>query len=364
MAPHSPLSVGRIVLTRSLLGAVGVIACIVFAAYSPYFWSVDNLLNLLSDLALAGIVAIPATFLMMSGHVDLTVGAAAAFAGIVVAATTPDYGLLVATLVAVGAGALIGLINGLLVTIADVNSIAATFASMSLLRGLAYLVPSGLAIYLPGFRTLGNAQPILGLSLPLLIFLALLLLGGLLSRSGIGRRTRGMGALPAASRLDAAPERRWVVGLFVVSGLAAVLVGLIRTSQLGTGLPTAAIGIEITVLTAVLLGGGRLAGGRGSVLGTALALLVISVIDNGLSLTNVTAYAGQVFHAVLLVIALVIDQPLRRRKHSPARADKSAAEVILIARSTPPAVSDSEQYVTSHKPEPESRAVRFDTPPH
>lgn len=104
-----------------------------------------------------------------------------------------------------------------------------------------------------------------------------------------------------------------MIGLFVASGLAAALVGLIRTSQLGTGLPTAAIGTEITVLTSVLLGGGRLAGGRGSVVGTVLALLVISVIDNGLSLTNVTAYAGQVFHALLLIIALVIDRPLRRR---------------------------------------------------
>lgn len=102
-----------------------------------------------------------------------------------------------------------------------------------------------------------------------------------------------------------------MIGLFVASGLAAALVGLIRTSQLGTGLPTAAIGTEITVLTSVLLGGGRLAGGRGSVVGTVLALLVISVIDNGLSLTNVTAYAGQVFHALLLIIALVIDRPLR-----------------------------------------------------
>ena len=145
------------------------------------------------------------------------------------------------------------------------------------------------------------------------------MIAAVLSRSAVGRRSRDNGALPAAERLDGPRERRWVIALFVVSGLAAALVGLIRTSQLGTGLPTAAIGLELTVVTAVLLGGGRLAGGRGSVAGTLLALLMISIIDNGLSLANVTPYAGQVFHAALLLLALVIDGPRRPTRGAPTR---------------------------------------------
>lgn len=141
MPTDASASARRIALTRSVLAVIGVVACVVFASVSPYFISVDNLINLLNDLALAGIVAIPAIFLIMSGHVDLTVGAAAAFSGIVVAATAPGSGLFVAVLLAVASGALIGVVNGLLVTVAEVNSVAVTFASMSLLRGLAYLVP-------------------------------------------------------------------------------------------------------------------------------------------------------------------------------------------------------------------------------
>ncbi|SDO36103.1 ribose transport system permease protein [Nakamurella panacisegetis] len=316
MTAVDAVSVRRIALTRTVLAVVGALACLVFASASPYFLSVDNLINLLNDLAVVGIVAIPATFLLMAGQVDLTSGATAAFAGLVVALTSPQLGIIVAVLVAVATGAVVGLVNGLLVTVADVSSVAATFGSMSLLRGLAYLVPSGLAIYLPGFRALGNARPFLGLSLPFLIFLGLLILGGALSRSDIGGGCREIGILPAAERMAGRPARRGIVALFVASGLAASLVGLIRTSQLGTGLPTAAIGVEITVLTAVLLGGGRLNGGRGSVIGTSLALLVMTIIDNGLSLSNVTAYAGQVFHAALLIIALVIDRPLRRRRRA------------------------------------------------
>lgn len=327
-ATFESTSARRITLTRTVLAVIGAVACVVFASVSPYFVSVDNLINLLNDVALAGLVAIPATFLIMSGHVDLTIGAAAAFTGIVVAAAAPGSGLFAAVLLAVASGALIGLINGVLVTVAEVNSVAVTFASMSLLRGLAYLVPGGLAIYLPGFRGLGNARPLLGLSVPFLIFVSLVAIAVVLARSAVGRRCRAIGRLPPAVRLDGGRERRWVVALFVASGLAAALAGLIRTSELGTGLPTAAIGIEITVITAVLLGGGRLAGGWGSVTGTLLALLVISVIDNGLSLANVTAYVDQVFHAALLIIAIAIDRPLRRRKRIPpaTRPDESKRE--------------------------------------
>ena len=309
-APSAP-SNRRTTLARTVLAITGILAFVVFSISIPYFFSVDNLINLLNELALVGIVAMPATFLIMSGQVDLSIGATAAFVGIVLAAAAPESGLLTAVLLAVGTGMLIGVVNGLLVTAGGVNSIAATFTSMALLRGLAYLIPSGLAIAVSGFRSLGTTRPILGIALPTLIFGAAALIAALLSRSAAGRRSRDTGLLPAAERLDGPRERRWVIALFVISGFSAALVGLIRTSQLGTGLPTAAIGIELTVVAAVLLGGGRLAGGRGSVAGTLLALLMISIIDNGLSLANVTPYAGQVFHAALLLLALVIDRPPR-----------------------------------------------------
>ncbi len=306
-------------MTRIVLVVTTVAALVVFSLSIPYFLSVDNLFYLLNELALAGILAMPATFLIMSGQVDLSVGATAALVGIVLAATAPDFGLATAVLVAAGSGLLIGVVNGLLVTAGGVPSVAATFASMALLRGLAYFVPSGLAITVAGFRSLGNTRPVLGLALPTLIFAGAVAIAAVLSHSPVGRRSRDIGLLPVDERLDGRPERRWIVALFIGSALAATLVGLIRTSQLGTGLPTAAIGVELTVVTSVLLGGGRLAGGRGSVIGTLLALLMISVIDNGLSLTNITPYAGQVFHAALLLVALVLHRPDRRARLSGPR---------------------------------------------
>ena len=184
---------------------------------------------------------------------------------------------------------------------------------MALARGLAYLIPSGLAIVLLGFRALGNTEPFWGIALPTFIFGALAVVAAALSRAA-GRPAAGPSGgsrEPAAGA--AGPNDGGCSGSTWSPRLAATLVGLIRTSQLGTGLPSAALGLELTVVTAVLLGGGHLAGGRGSVGGTLLALLLMYTINNGLSLANVTAYAGQVFTAALLVIALVIDGPLPRR---------------------------------------------------
>ena len=145
MTTSSAPSGRRTALTRAALAVIAVLAFVMFSYSIPYYFTVDNLINLLNEVALAGIVAMPATFLIMSGQVDLSVGATAAFVGIVLAATAPESGPLTAVLLAVGTGLLIGLVNGLLVTAGGVPSIAATFASMALVRGLAYLVPSGLA---------------------------------------------------------------------------------------------------------------------------------------------------------------------------------------------------------------------------
>ncbi len=191
----------RTTLTWLVLTAISAVALVTFSFAVPYFLSVDNLINLLNEVALAGIVTMPATFLIMSGQVDLSVGATAAFVGIVLAATAPGSGLAPAVLIAVGSGLLIGLVNGLLVTVGGVASVAATFASMALLRGLAYLVPSGLAITVAGFRSLGNTRPVLGIALPTLIFGGAVLIAAALSRSprwdaGVARSACSL--LPAA----------------------------------------------------------------------------------------------------------------------------------------------------------------------
>lgn len=336
--PVAPLPV-----TRGPLGALGwgllavllATAVLTFSRLSPYFLTADNLLSLLDTLAVAGILAVPATFLIRAGQVDLSSGAVAALAGVLLASLAPEWGIGGAVVAVVVGGMLVGAVNGLLVAGLGVNSLAATFAGMSLLRGIAYLLPGGLAVTLPGFSALGTAEPVWSIPVPVLIFLGLTVAGvalqvatplpQLLSPLPVPPRRRGRRstALAPDHPLDpplvtpsglAPTERarrghRWaLVGSFVLSGSAAALVGMILASQLGTGLPAAGTGLEVTVVTAVLLGGGSLSGGRGTVAGTVLALLLLSMLDNGLALVNISSYAQQVLHGALLVVALVADR--------------------------------------------------------
>lgn len=332
----SPRGLPRIIRTALVFLVLLAVVGAVFSAVSPYFLTSDNLVTLITSISVTGIVALPATFLIRAGQVDLSVGALAATSGVLLAGFAPDLGNVGAVLVAVIAGLLSGAIIGVLVCVLGVNSLAATFAAMALLRGIAYLLPGGLAVTAPNFSTLSATTSVFALSVPVLIFVGLLLaavlvqaftgLSQILSprpspvgRSGIlglGLQDRPLDAGPddgesagsAEQRRAARRHTRALIGMFVASGAAAALVGMILTSQLGTGLPAAAGGLELTVLTAVVLGGGSLAGGRGSVTGTLLALLVLSTVDNGLALVNISSYAQQVLHGALLVIALVADR--------------------------------------------------------
>lgn len=329
---------GRTLSLRSVLVflVLLLISGTVFSAVSPYFLTSDNLITLITSISVTGIVALPATFLIRAGQVDLSVGALAATSGVLLAGFAPDLGNVGAVLVAVVAGLLSGALIGVLVCVLGVNSLAATFAAMALLRGIAYLLPGGLAVTAPNFSALSATTPVLSLTVPVLIFVGLVV-AAFLTQALTGL-TRTLSPLPSAPLgsgilrlglqdrpLDAVTadeesggsdrqqraarnHTRALIGTFVASGVAAALVGMILTSQLGTGLPAAAGGLELTVLTAVVLGGGSLAGGRGSVAGTLLALVVLSTVDNGLALVNISSYAQQVLHGALLVIALVADR--------------------------------------------------------
>lgn len=304
-APIRSLSRTEWVICGVLL--VGLV--LLFGIASPYFLSANNIGNLFTTMALAGILAAPATFLMVSGQVDLSVGSIAAVCGVLVASLAPGLGLAGSSVVAVSAGIGIGLANGLLVAVLGIHSLAVTVTTLALVRGLAYLLPSGQVVPIAGFDILGNARPLLNVPLPVLILIVVLAVAGVVLRfTPFGRGTYRVGRRPQLSRLHTVRAKLLVIGLFAASGAAAALVGMILTSQLSTAVPNVADGLELTVVTAVLLGGCSLSGGRGTVAGTATALLLLSVLDNGLSQLNVTAYWQQFAAGCLLLSALIIDR--------------------------------------------------------
>lgn len=301
----------RIPEMAALLGVL-IVLIVYFSFASPFFLGANNLLNILTAIAVTGVLAVPGTLLLIAGQVDLSVGAGTALCGIVLATQVPTLGFPAAILLSLVAGCIIGLINGALVTYVGLNSLIVTLGGLAAFRGIAFLIGDGQTVLLADFSALGTARP-LGIPMPVIIFLTLAAIIFVTLRYTVfGREVYAIGANPVAARLVGIASRRTVFIAFIASGAAMALAGMILTSQLGAATPNAALGLELIVVTAIVLGGASLSGGRGSVLGTVLGLMIIGVLNNGLILLNVSSYWQQVANGVLLIVAVSFDR-LRER---------------------------------------------------
>ncbi|HEU4703688.1 MAG TPA: ABC transporter permease [Conexibacter sp.] len=288
-----------------LLIAMGVF----FTIRSPFFLNYDNFLNILTAAAIAGIVAAPATLLLVAGQFDLSVGSGLTFCGVVLAYVAERESLLTAVLVAIAAGMALGAINGFIVTAVGVNPLITTLGTLAAFAGLARVIADGQTITVTHFDGLGTARPFLDIPLPVIVVVAVMLAFALLMRqTTFGRAMYAIGANPVAARLVGIRTGRLVFAGFFLSGLCVALAALINTSQLGAASTNAGTGLELSVVTAVVLGGASLAGGRGTIVGTVFGLLVIAVLNNGLTLLNVNSFWQDVARGTLLILAVSFDQ--------------------------------------------------------
>lgn len=300
---------GRSAPELAALLIVLVALIIFFWLKSPYFMSSDNIVNVLTAIAVTGIIAIPGTMLLIAGQVDLSVGSGAAFCGVMMATIAQSQAIIVGVLVAVGLGILIGLINGVLVTVFRVNALIATLGMLAVLRGLTEVRANGGTVTLANFSGLGTARPFLSIPVPVLLLIAIVAIAVLLMRYTVfGRSLYAAGSNPVAARLVGVRTSKMIVFAFIASGLGVALSGLILDSQLSAASPNAATGLELTVVTAIVLGGASLSGGRGTIQGTVVGLLIIGVLNNGLTLLNVNSFYQQVASGALLIAAVSFDQ--------------------------------------------------------
>ena len=282
---------------------------IFFSISSPYFFNYDNFVNIVTAAAVTGIIAAPATMLLIAGQFDLSVGSGAAFCGAVVGSLALHNGLGYSIFIAVLAGIGIGIVNGFLVTTIGINALITTLGTLAVFRGLTQVITDGQTIAIVNFSGLGTSRPLFDIPLPVFIFAAVALTFWFLSRYTVfGRSMYAIGANAAAARLNGIRSKRVIFTGFVLSGLCVAIGGLILTSQLGAASPQAANGLELSVVTAVILGGASLAGGRGAITGTMLGLLIIGTLNNGLVLLNVSSFWQTVAQGSLLIIAVAFDQ--------------------------------------------------------
>lgn len=312
--PPSPVRRRRRIYVSEpvLLAAVLVVVSILIATRSPQFLTASNIIVILQNVAVAGIIAVPAVFLLISGNVDLSIGGVATLTGMCLAWASQNMGPVPAVVLSLALGLAIGAVNAILVTVCRINALIATLGMFIILPAIALLGPTSIPIN--GFLEFGTGR-FLGLPVSVILLVITCLVGTFfLSKTRFGRHTFASGANPEASRLAGIRPKRVVAILFLASGLLAGLGGVVQTAEIGQGNPYGNQLLMFYVLTAVVLGGAGLEGGRGSMLGAFIGLVLLGVLDNGLVLIDAPSQYGQILRGVLLLIAVGVSGYRRGRR--------------------------------------------------
>ncbi len=306
--------------TTLILFGVLVVMVAVFSALSRDFYSFQNLSTMLTNVSFSGIVAGTLTLVMITGGLDISIGGNIALTSCLIAYLfnlNPPLPAWAIVPVALGLGAAIGAFNGLFITRLDLNPIITTLGTMAVTRGLGYVLTKSRSILImedvTGF--LGRTVvPYIQIPIPLILFAVIFtLLFFLLSRSKFGRKVYCIGANPAAARVSGIKVNRVKFILYLMSGIAASLSGLILTGQTAVGMPQHANGQELDVITAVLLGGTALSGGKGSILGTLAGVLILGVLYNGFTMIGFRYVHIRIFQGVILILIVALYE-LREKK--------------------------------------------------
>lgn len=283
----------------------------VLAATVENFFSVANIVGLMLSVAQIGMVACTMMLCLASRDFDLSVGSTIAFAGVLGAIVLERTGSVpLAVAACLGSGALIGAGNGVLIAYLRVNALIATLATMLMVRGLAFIASQGQAVGInnDSFIDFGDAR-LLGLPLPVWVAGACFLFSGvLLNHTVFGRNTLAIGGNPEAARLAGVKVEKLRVWIFLLQGLVAGLAGLILAARITSGQPNAAQGFELDVISACVLGGVSLQGGKARIFGVLIGVLIMGTVENVMNLMNVDAFYQYLMRGIILLAAVLLDQ--------------------------------------------------------
>jgi len=309
LSPQSKMALGLFARYATILGLVLMI--LAFSVLSPRaFPTVNNFTNVLNQASLAMIIAGGLTLAVVVGELDLSVGFAASLHGVLVTGLIVGDGLPIpaAILIVLALGALIGLVNGLIVTKIKVNSVIATLGVGTILTGLSFAYSAGVPIVsgVPeAFLQISLGRWLFGI--PNNIIIMALVLGALwilVERTALGQEIQAVGGNPAAARLAGINVDRIKTLGFVVSGMCAALTGILLASRLGSGTTSAADSYLLTAFAAVFLGSATLRDGEFHVLGTMVGALIIAFGFNGLNIFGAPTYSQYVLQGAILIIAV------------------------------------------------------------
>jgi len=294
-----------------------VVLLLIFSVLSPYFMTLRNMLAISSNVAFIGLMAAAGTPLIIAGGLDLSVAAVAGLTGVLTAILhgfgVPIWG---AVACAVLIGAMLGLVNGILVTQLKLTPLIVTLGTMSIASGTALILTGGLTkpLIIDSFNWIGSGR-VFTIPIPAIMMMVVYgLLGVMLSHTRYGRFIYAIGSNQEASRLLGLPVKSVELSLYVLSAASGALAGVMLVAMLGAAAPNAASPHLLTVIAAIILGGTSLQGGKGSVWGTLIAVLILGTLSNGLTLLDVTSFWQDVTRGIVLLLAVGVDQVRRRSR--------------------------------------------------
>jgi ribose transport system permease protein len=290
-----------------------IAVCIGLALLSPNFLSVSNSFDVMRQVSINAVIAFGMTLTILLGGIDLSVGSILAVSSVLAAMTMKGgHGAGVAAGIALLAGAAMGSLNGVVIAKGNVAPFIATLGTMTLLRGAALVLSNGSPISgFPSqlFAMLGGGYVARLIPVPVVLMLAMFaVFWFVLTRTVFGRHVYATGGNAEAAKLSGVNTDRVQILVYTVSGAMAALAGVILTSRLDSAQPTAGVGYELDAITAVVLGGTSLAGGRGWIFGTLVGALLIGVLNNGLNLMGVSAFYQQVVKGSVILLAVLLDR--------------------------------------------------------
>jgi ribose transport system permease protein len=297
----------------SLILAIAIVVAII-GIQNPLFFTVPNLKVIGTAIAIVGLLAVVQTIVIILGALDISVGSIAGLASVTSAMIfTSTTSAAMGVLGAVAIGVLCGLVNGCIIVFGRVNPVIATLATLAAFKGVAQLISDGRAQGYTGadpFFVFLARGTLLGIPTLILVLVLVAVLAHVVLRyTTIGRNIYAVGGNNIASRLGGININRYIIGVYMVTGAVAAIAGILITARTGSGQPiSGSEGLELQAITAAALGGAALKGGKGAIAGTILAVILLGVLTNGMTLLGVNTFWQNVAQGTLLVVAVVIQQ--------------------------------------------------------
>ena len=287
------------------------IICLIISFIAPQFLTVSNWTIIITQVSINALLAFGVTFVIITGGIDLSLGSIVAVAGVSAAMLAhPDsYPVLVPVFAGLLAGLLIGAFNGFIITKSKIAPFIVTLGTMTIGRGLALILSNGRPVsnLSDSFVFIGSGK-LMGIPLLIIILICMFIICSvILNKTILGRYIYAVGGNEQAARASGINVTQVKMAVYSISGVLAGLAGILLTSRITTGQPNAGAGFELDAIAAVVIGGTSTTGGKGSITGTLVGVLLIGVINNSLDLLNVTSYYQQVVMGIIIIGAVVLD---------------------------------------------------------